>query len=106
MTPLAASASVAQHLPSRWLSPVEQLVVDVLGLLHVGAHAVHDLNQLLQLLLQTLEDQAVKEASMSLPVKKSTLTPSSGLYRAIKPSYHSALPFCRNGDKIMERQRT
>lgn len=36
-------------------SPVEEFVVDVLGSLHVGAHTIDDLNQLLQLLLQRLQ---------------------------------------------------
>lgn len=54
MSPLTANASVQQSLPS----PVEQLVVAGLGLLHVGADAVHNLNQLLQLLLQTLAGAA------------------------------------------------
>lgn len=38
-------------------SPVEEFVVGVLGSLHISTHTVHDLNQLLQLLLQALLDQ-------------------------------------------------
>lgn len=38
----------------RWLSPVKEFVVDVLGSLHICTHGVDDLNQLLQLLLQRL----------------------------------------------------
>lgn len=38
-------------------SPVEELVVDVLGSLHVCTHAINHLNQLLQLLLQSLHCQ-------------------------------------------------
>ena len=51
-------ANASRTFPQRSPSPVEQLVVEVLGSLHVGANGVHDLNQLLQLLLQTLAGAA------------------------------------------------
>lgn len=41
-------------------SPVEELIVDVLGSVHVGTNAVDNLNQLLQLILQSLWDQKKK----------------------------------------------
>lgn len=45
----------------KWrLVPVEQLVVDVLGSVHVATNAVDNLNQLLQLILQSLRDQREK----------------------------------------------
>lgn len=40
-----------------WYSPVEEFVVDVLGSLHVCIHSINHLNQLLELLLQTLDCQ-------------------------------------------------
>lgn len=57
-------------------SPVEQLVVDVLGSVHVGTNAVDDLNQLLQLILQTLRGQQTnqrikRESNITLQLIKS-----------------------------------
>lgn len=46
-------------------SPVEELVVDVLGSVHVGTNAIYDLNQLLQLLLQSLRRTASRQSTLS-----------------------------------------